>query len=253
MKESTLLVGEREVVVPGQKLAEGMEFLPSTGTYRRKENIIAEQLGLVKVDGKILKIIPLSGKYIPKRNDVVIGKVIDILLNGWRVDMNSPYTAVLPLKDASFDFIKKGEDLSRYFDIGDYLVLKITNVTSQNLVDVTIKGPGLRKLKEGLIIYVNTYKVPRIIGKKGSMVSMIKKATGCSIIVGQNGIVWIQGEPKMEVIAVEAIKNIEKEAHLSGVTDRIKEFLEKSTGKKIDVEEITEKGENNTEGNMEGD
>jgi len=37
----------------------------------------------------------------------------------------------------------------------------------------------------------------------------------------------------MEVIAVEAIKKIANESHLEGLTEKIKEFLEKKTKKKI--------------------
>ena len=235
-KMGELLVKERDVVVPGEIIARGMDFLPSHGTYRRGEEIVANVVGLVKIDNKVLRIVPLSGRYIPKRGDVIIGKVIDILVSGWRLDINSAYTAVLPLKDASFDFIKKGEDLTKFYKLEDYLVVKITNVTSQNLVDVTIKGPGLRKLGEGRIIKVNTHKVPRIIGKKGSMISMIKKATGCKIIIGQNGIIWLSGEPMMEAVAAEAIKKIEEESHTLGLTEKIKELLEKKTGKKVEVE-----------------
>ena len=68
------------------------------------------------------------------------------------------------------------------------------------------------------------------------MVSMINQATGCRITVGQNGLVWMQGEPKNELIALKALKKVEKESHLSGLTDRIKEFLEKETGKKIEMQ-----------------
>ena len=90
-------------------------------------------------------------------------------------------------------------------------------------------------IRVGQIIEVNTHKVPRIIGKDGSMVSMIKQATGCNIIVGQNGWVWLNSEDaKMELIAIETIKKIEAEATSSGLTDRIKIFLEKKTGKKIE-------------------
>ena len=105
---------------------------------------------------------------------------------------------------------------------------KIVIVTSQKLVDVTMKGPGLRKLKGGRIIDVSTHKVPRIIGKQGSMVVMIKDATKCNIVVGQNGWIWIDGEPTNELLAIQTIRKIEKESHLSGLTDRIKEFLEKN-------------------------
>ncbi|MGM5480228.1 MAG: exosome complex RNA-binding protein Rrp4 [Nanobdellota archaeon] len=233
---SKLLIEQREVVVPGQVLAEGMEYLPSHGTYRKDEQILANRLGVSFMDGKVIKTIPLSGRYLPKKNDVVIGKVNNVLSMGWRVELNSPYTGLIPIKDGANEFIPRGADLSKYHDIGDFFVGKITNVSGQNLIDVTIKGPGLHKLHGGRIITVNTNKVPRVIGKKGSMVSMIKKATDCKITVGQNGLVWLNGEPKMENLAVKTIKKIERESHNSGLTDEIKEFLEKETGRQIDVD-----------------
>lgn len=243
MTESKLLIENKQVVVPGQVLAEGMEYLPSHGTYRKEDKIYANKVGLLTIDGKVLRTISLAGTYLPKRGDLIIGQVTDILMSGWRINTNSPYSAILPLKDASFDFIKKGTDLTHYFDLEDFVVAKITQVTSQNLVDVTTKGPGLRRLRGGRIIKVNTNKVPRIIGKKGSMVSMVKKATGCYITVGQNGIVWLKGEPEKEILAVNAIKKIEEEAHVPGLTDRMKNYLEKSCGVSLD-EELNNNNEN---------
>jgi len=235
MGNEKLLVKDKDVVVPGEVLAQGMNYLPGQGTYRYNDKIIANRLGLLTIEGKVLKTMPLAGRYLPKKNDIIIGRVIDILISGWKLDINSAYPAVLPLKDATFGYIAKGADLTKYFELDDYVVVKITNVTSQNLVDVTCKGQGLHKLKGGRIIKVNTHKVPRIIGKKGSMVSLIKKATGCKIIVGQNGTTWISGEPEMEVVTVNAIKMIEEQAHKSGLTDKVKSYLEKATGKKIEV------------------
>ena len=231
-----LQVKDKEVVVPGQVLAKGMEYLPADGTYRLDEEIRANRLGLMKVEGKVLKSIPLAGVYMPQKNDVIIGRVIDILMNGWRLDINSPYSAVLQVKDATFDFIAKGADLTRYFDLDDYLVVKIIQVTTQNLVDLTCKGSGLKKLEDGRIIHVNPHKVPRVIGTKGSMISMIKKATGCKIIVGQNGVVWLEGEPAKEVVAVEAMRLVERLAHISGLTGRVQKFLMDKTG--ISEEEL---------------
>ncbi|MBW2977295.1 exosome complex protein Rrp4 [Candidatus Woesearchaeota archaeon] len=233
---SKILVKDKDIAVPGESLAEGMDYLPGRGTYRDQEKIRAAMLGLVQTEGRAIKLIPLSGKYLPKRGDTIIGKVKEILMSGWMMDTNSAYHAMLGMKDATSEYIQKGADLTQYFTFGDYLVCKITNVTSQKLVDVTLRGPGLRKLIDGRIITVNTHKVPRIIGKKGSMVSMIKQATDCNIMVGQNGIIWLQGkEPEMEFLATDAIKKIEAEAHLSGLTDKIKKFLEKATGKTLNV------------------
>lgn len=226
-----ILVKEKEVVVPGDALAQGMGYLPGQWTYRKDEKIIASRLGIAHIDGRTIKIIPLSGRYAPKTNDVIICNVIDVGFSGWRLETNSAYSAMMSLKEATSDFINRGADLTQYFDVGDYVLVKIINVTSQKLIDVTAKGPGLRKLKGGRIIEVNTNKVPRIIGKQGSMVTMIKEMTGCKITVGQNGLIWISGEPEKELLAVKTIKMIEKQSHLSGLTDMVKGYLE-SNGEK---------------------
>ncbi|MBS3113575.1 RNA-binding protein [Candidatus Woesearchaeota archaeon] len=225
---SEIMVKDKDISVPGETLAVGMDILPGMGTYRDGEKIIANRLGLAMIEGRTIKLIPLSGRYIPKTGDTVICKVIDVGFNGWRLDTNSAYSAMLSMKDATSEFIARGANLTQYYDLGDYIVCKIVNVTSQKLIDVTMKGPGLRKLKGGRVIEVDSNKVPRIIGKQGSMVIMIKDATNCNISVGQNGLIWIDGEPMNELLAIQTIRKIEKESHLSGLTDKIKEFLDKN-------------------------
>lgn len=233
---SKIIVNDKEIAVPGEMLALGMDVLPGQGTYREGEKIVANRLGLASIDGRTIKLIPLSGRYSPKTGDTIICKVIDVGFSGWRMDTNSAYSAMLSMKDATSDFIQRGANLTQYYDLGDYIVCKIINVTSQKLIDVTMKGPGLRKLQGGRIIEVDSNKVPRIIGKQGSMVVMIKDATRCNIVVGQNGLIWIDGDPFNELLAIQAIRKIEAESHLSGLTDKIKEFLEKS-GKKVAARE----------------
>ncbi len=225
---SELIVKEKEIVVPGEELANGMDFLPGDGTYREGEVIKANKLGLAVVDGRAIKIVPVSGAYLPKRGDTIIGKVMDITYSGWIINTNCAYKAMLSLKDATSDFIAKGADLTKYYSFGDLVVANIYNVTSQNLIDLTLKGPGLKKLTGGRIINVTATKIPRIIGKSGSMISMIKDATKCQIIVGQNGVIWVDGEPKNEIIAVDTIKKIESNAHKSGLTDEISKHLEEA-------------------------
>ena len=228
---SKIMIEDKSICVPGEVLAIGMDTLPGAGTYREGEKIIANRLGLAVIDGRTIKLVPLSGRYIPKTGDTIICKVIDVGFNGWRIDTNSAYSAMMSMKDATSEFIARGANLTQYYDLGDFIVCKIVNVTSQKLIDVTMKGPGLRKLDGGRIIEVDPNKVPRIIGKQGSMVVMIKDATNCNIVVGQNGLIWIYGEPMNELLAIQAIRKIEKESHMSGLTEKIKEFLEKNRKK----------------------
>ncbi len=226
MKTEDLLVKAREIVVPGQVLAKGMDFLPSEGTYRDNNEIISNKLGLVSIDGRVLKVISLTGAYIPKENDIVIGKIADMGFSGWFVDINCAYLANLSIRDV-IDFIDRGADLTKYYDFNDLIVSKVVKITRFKNVDLTMKAPGLRKIKGGKIIEVTPTKVPRIIGKQGSMISMIKEYSKCNIIVGQNGRVWIQGDnAKDELLATKAIMKIEEASHVDGLTNKIKDLLE---------------------------
>jgi len=222
----SITVQEKDIVIPGQLLAEGMDFLPGENTYREQEKIYSKVLGLVSLQGHVLKITALAGPYILKVGDKIIGKVFDIAMSGWRLETGTAYSALLNVKDATARFIKKEEDLSKIIGIGEYVVVKITQVTSQRLIDVTMREPGLHKVQGGRIIKVNSQKVPRIIGKQGSMVSLVKEKTGCEITVGQNGLIWLKGTPEGEYKAEQALRLIEAKSHISGLTDKIQKVLE---------------------------
>jgi exosome complex component RRP4 len=49
--------------------------------------------------------------------------------------------------------------------------------------------------------------------------------------VGENGRIWIDGEIDDVVHAVTAIEMIESDAHVHGLTDAVRDFLEATYGK----------------------
>ncbi len=102
-----LLIAEREIVVPGQELAEGMDYLPGNEVIREGEKLIATRLGIASVSGRLVKIVPLTGTYLPKRGDLVIGKVVNVGFSGWRIDFGWPFEGNLSLKDASLRIFSK--------------------------------------------------------------------------------------------------------------------------------------------------
>src|SRR3989344_252618 len=238
-----LFVKGRDLVVPGDLLASG-DYLLGEGTYKEGENIYANILGLVDTKEQFIKIIPLSGKYVPTPRDLVIGFVEDIAFSSWSVDINSPYQGILGIANATDRFIDTNqEDLSKIYGIGDVIVAKVLNVSQSMQVGLTMRDKGLYKLREGRLLAISPTRVPRVIGKKGTMVQLLKAMTNCKIIVGQNGRIWISGTDAN--IAIEAIKLIEREAHTHGLTDKIKKFLEEKTNRKVsDIPLIEETGTN---------
>jgi len=213
---------KRRLVIPGEHLGQGRA---GSGTYQEGDDAFSRFVGLAEEKSGFHIVIPLSGIYNPKRGDGVVGRVEEIIFSKWIIDINSPYSAALLLSDAVDEFIDITKtDLTKYFNYGDLIFAEITTVSKTKSIQLSMKDRRCRKLRGGRIIKVTPTKVPRIIGRKGSMVEMVKDMTGTQIVVGQNGLVWIKGEN--EDVAAEAILSIEEKSHLSGLTEHIRAMLE---------------------------
>ena len=223
----------REIVTPGDLLAEG-NFEAGRNAYKTDSKIYACKLGLVEYKGRTVNVVALNTFYIPSVGDLVIGKIVEINLHGWTVDINSPYFATLRASEAfNKSYRPQKDELSEFLDIGDLIQAKVIAYDRTRNPLLTIREPGLGKIMHGQIVKVSPAKIPRIIGRKGSMISILKKETHCNIIVGQNGLIHIYGRnSEDERIAVLAIKKIELEAHTSGLTDRVTEMIRKERGSK---------------------
>lgn len=214
---------ERELVLPGDMLTEE-KYKAGMGTYSEDGKIYAALLGIVNVRSDFINVIPLAGQFIPKVGDQVIGLVLDVGPSNWLVNINSPYPAPLHITEVPWR-VEFG-DTARYLNVGDMILSRILMVDEVKHVQVTMKDHGLRKLQGGNVVEISYSKVPRVIGRNGSMIQMIKNFTGCRIIVGQNGRIWLDGELDSIALTVRAIRMIEEEAQTLGLTDRLREFLE---------------------------
>ncbi|MBI4167912.1 MAG: RNA-binding protein [Candidatus Aenigmarchaeota archaeon] len=227
----TILKNERDLVVPGEILAEGLDYLPGYGAFREGDRILAKNVGIVSIRERNVGVTALSGRYMPKAGDKLIGEVLDVQMSTWFLDINSPYQASLSIGEASEEYVERGADLSRFFDVGDVLYAKIISVSKHKNIQLTMKDIMCKKLRGGKIVNITPSKVPRLIGKAGSMISMIKEKTGCNIVIGQNGRVWIKGEN--EDLATQAVLMVNDKSHLDGLTNMVTEFLNSNPGVKV--------------------
>jgi exosome complex component RRP4 len=228
-----IFLEKRQLVTPGDLIAEG-EYVAGENTFVEKSKIYAARVGIVEYENKRVDVVALKAFYVPRPGDIVIGTITEVGFNGWTVDINSPYIALLRASDVlSRPFKPQKDDLPQVLDAGDLVVAKIVSYDRTHDPQLTVAEPGLGKITRGQIIKITPTKIPRVIGKKGSMISMIKQETGCNIILGLNGVVLITGKTlEDEQLAMRALLKIEQESHTSGLTDRVTQMLKEEKSNK---------------------
>jgi exosome complex component RRP4 len=218
---------ERVLVLPGEELpAQGLR--PGPGTYRVNGRIYASVLGLLSAHPPVLRVIPLAGRYIPKPHDTVVGTVTDVQGTFWLLDIGAPRWAPLHMTGTPWK-IDFGET-AQYLHVGDSVVVQVEAIENTGRIGVTMIGDGLGKLEGGAIITVSPAKIPRVVGRGGSMIQTIIRHTGARIVVGQNGRIWVDGEPDQLVRIRECLRLIEEEGHRSGLTERVERYLRTGEG-----------------------
>ena len=216
---------ERKQVIPGDVIAKGNHRY---GPYveKRGDEYIALRVGLAEVGRDGVKLNPLTGPYLPRAEDDVIGKVVDLNGFGWVVDINSAFDGFLP---ASFvfgrEFSPSTHDLSSKFRVGDIIGARIESYERSRDPQLSIRGHGYGKIDSGEIVKISPTKVPRLIGKRGSMINFISEKTGCDVRVGQNGVVVINGPAENLVKAVKAVHMVDQEAHAADLMTKMEAYL----------------------------
>lgn len=199
----------RNIVLPGEIVAERPQMIQNT--YIENGKTYSKIMGMYEPNSR--GIIPLEGSWNPNNEDTVVGVVLEPKGKVYLVDLM--FFGRCLLIPGKFD------DYS--FETGDVIEARIKEVENRKTI---ILGEG-KLLEGGKIIRVKPKKVLRVIGKKNTMINQIKELTKTEIVVGLNGIIWLRGG-KIE-LATDAIFKIEREAHMSGLTESIRQYLETRT------------------------
>jgi len=213
---------DKKIAIPGDMVSDDPSR-SGDGTYIEDGQVYAFNYGVIMDSRDKIKIVPFGGKYFPSYGDVIIGAVSDISFSNWKVDICSAYEALLHVSEHP-ERVNFAE-LNKFIRIGELIVARITDVDPTMKIELTLRDRDLGVLRGGRITDISHSKVPRLIGRSGSMINMLKKECQCSILVGKNGRVWVDGEDENMDLAMRAILKVEEEAHTSGLTDRMSEFL----------------------------
>ncbi len=192
----------RRIVLPGDKVFDSPREVESCvkdaeGTYATEVSVFYDD-----------KVVPLKGVYVPQQGERVIGIVSGVNFSGYVVDLNSPYPGRLSDQETMDDL-----------QFGDVISVKVQVVTEVN--ECVLIEP--QRLNGGDILEVPSVKVPRIIGRNGSMLNTIKEFTGTDAFVGKNGRIYLRSGNVG--LAAQTIMKICRESHTSGLTERVTAFL----------------------------
>jgi exosome complex component RRP4 len=140
--------------------------------------------------------------------------------NIWFIDIGAPFNAILPMSLApgKVDFGATRDAM----DVGTTILCRVQEVDESHSSVVTMKGMGLRKLNSGFVDQIPPHLNALVIGSKGTMIQMLKEESDCRIIVGQNGRLWIEGEPEGVRLVRDALEIVRETGHAPGLLDRIK-------------------------------
>ncbi len=206
----------RNIVLPGDIVAGSPQRIGNS--YVENGKTYSKIMGMYEPNSR--EIIPLEGSWSPNQEDTVVGVVIEPKGKVYIVDL--AFFGRCLLIPGKFD--------EYAFEPGDVIEARIREVENRKTI---ILGDA-KPLEGGRIIRVKPKKVLRVIGKKNTMIDQIKGITKTDIVVGLNGIIWLRGGEAE--LAAEAISKVEREAHVSGLTESIKQYLEANANAKTKSE-----------------
>ena len=192
------------------------------------KRIISTTIGLSDVSDDSVRVISLTGVYLPKTDDLVIGTIQYIHGNSWFADINSCYQGMLLGQDVfGRGSYPTNSEMKNRLGKGDIILAKIANFDRQREPLISIADKNLGKIDSGELIKISPSKIPRLIGKQGSMIQTIEGSTNATITVGQNGVIIVSCDETNGLLkALTAIRMIDEQAHIINLTDKVKKMLE---------------------------
>jgi len=218
---------KRKYVIPGEVITMG-PLRPEQNVAQEGKKIIATAIGISEIVDDSVRVIPLTGVYLPKSSDLIIGMIKSHSSLSWEVDIGSCYVGILPASDVfGRDFSAHTDSLTSKLDKGDLIAARVVNFDRSRDPLITIGDRDLGKIETGELVKISASKVPRLIGKHGTMIQTIEGGTNATITIGQNGYVVVDCDNSDGLLkAIKAINMVNEKAHMANLTDKIKSMLE---------------------------
>eukprot|EP00092_Neocalanus_flemingeri_P013462 GFUD01014518.1.p1 GENE.GFUD01014518.1~~GFUD01014518.1.p1 ORF type:complete len:293 (+),score=82.28 GFUD01014518.1:52-930(+) len=180
------------LVAPGDVITRDTGFMRGHGTYMAEDVLFASVAGVVERVNKLISVTPLKTRYNGEIGDVVVGRVVEVQQKRWKVDINSRLDSVLLLSSVNLPGgelrRRSAEDelsMRRYLSEGDLISAEVQNIYNDGSLSLHTRSLKYGKLGQGVMVRVS----PSLVKRRKTHFHQLP--VGASIILGNNGFVWI--------------------------------------------------------------
>jgi len=214
---------ELRLVTPGQVIGSVSGKRTGTGTFTAGEEIIATRLGWVRDNEGVISVDAVNTFYLPRSGDLVVGIVESVRNNLWFAEINGAFNGLLPMSLAPWK-VEFGA-AREHMDVGDCILARVQEVDETHNVVLTMKGVGLRKLNDGVVLELAPNHTEKFANSSLDILKRLRDASDCRIIPAQNGRIWVDGDSEGIAFARSIIDIYRNCGHMSDVDQRADEAI----------------------------
>jgi len=145
---------KNQFVLPGDTISGSYE--PAQNVILNDNRLLSTAIGFCEINDNEASVSPLTGFYIPRSDDLVIGKIKSHTSMVWEIDINSYHVGILPAFDIfGKDYNPSKHDLSSKLNVGDLVAVRIVSGDTARDPLVTISGENLGKIDSGELVKVS--------------------------------------------------------------------------------------------------
>ena len=173
MSGESSVTSNRKLVLPGDLIE--TKSKPGKGIFRSEGRVHSSVVGYSSDKSGYINVNAITGRYNPKVGDKIIAVCAETGPSIWRMNIGSSFNSTLHHSESGWK-VPFG-DTARFLSIGDAIWAEVSMVDASGSHQISLKKDDCRKLYSGNIVKINPTNVPRIIGKQGSMISLIRDNT----------------------------------------------------------------------------
>lgn len=182
----------QQLVSPGDVITREGGYMRGHGTYTKEDILYASVAGAVQRVNKLISVTPPKTKYQGEIGDVIVGRITEVQQKRWKVEINARLDAVLQLSSVNLPGgelrRRSAEDeltMRKYLKEGDLISAEVQNLFNDGAVALHTRSLKYGKLSQGTLVTVS----PSLIKRRKT--HFHKLPCGASVILGNNGNVWI--------------------------------------------------------------